>query len=73
MDTSYAIYAFAHNRKEKKSQFQNQYRDSFLSDVYSIGYKKALIKHNLRTTKYDLVMLRIKKNILGLLKKICNK
>ena len=40
------------------------YETVLLTD--SIGYKKALIKHNLRTTKYDLVMLRIKKNILSI-------
>lgn len=69
MPISYAEYAFSYNRKGQDSEFQIAERDVFLKDVYSIGYKKALVKHNLITRKRDLLVYRIKHCIfIGLIK-----
>lgn len=70
MPIVYSEYAFLYNRNDNKSEFQRVERDYFLKDVYSIGYRQALVKHSLVTKKRDLLLYKIKHSILLTLTKI---
>ena len=55
-----ATYVYERIRSDASSPYQDTARDKFLSDVYAIGYKKALIANGLMTPKSTLFKLKIK-------------
>ena len=70
LPVEYAKYVYERDRRSPESPYQNSVRDQFLSDVYSIGYSKALAKHSLSKSssavlKYRFIMFlsKVKKTV----------
>ena len=64
-----AMYVYSKIRSASDSGYDIEQRNSFIGDVYAMGYEKALVKHKLKVSKVKLLKYRIKQMIKNLLKK----
>lgn len=57
----YASYVYERIRTDSKSPYQSVKRDKFLHDVYSFGYKQALIENGFKVSQIDIFKYKLKK------------
>lgn len=65
----YASYVYERVRTDADSPYQNPVRDTFLHDVYTIGYEAALKKNNLKVPQKEYIEYRIKEFIKSIIRK----
>jgi len=65
----YASYVYERVRTDSNSPYQDEKRDAFLHDVYTIGYKQALIKNGLRVQRKAIIVYKLKQFVKSILRK----
>lgn len=65
----YASYVYERVRTDSKSPYQDGKRDAFLHDVYTIGYKQALIKNELIVQRKAIIVYKLKQFVKSILRK----
>ena len=58
LPVEYAQYVYERVRTTEDSPYQNKTRDSFLKDVYTIGYKNAIVKYGFSKPSSSLIRYR---------------
>ena len=65
----YALYVYERVRTDSSSPYQDEKRDVFLHDVYTIGYKQALKKNGLRVQRKAIIVYKLKQFVKSILRK----
>ncbi len=63
MPIEYAQYVYDRVRTNPESPYQNKTRDSFLHDVYTLGYEKAIKRNKLKAPWFSVLKYNVRKHL----------